>query len=108
MLNAKKRGVKIKGVVDSDSKGKNYYSDTHLLYKHFNIVSDHKSYIMHNKFFVFDKSIVWSGSSNISDTGTGGYNANNSMVIEDEEIASIYLKEFLGTEIIEFLCLSEF
>lgn len=94
LLNAKKRGVNIKGVVDSDTKGKNYYTDTHLLYKHFDIVSDHKSYIMHNKFFVFDKKIVWSGSSNISDTGTGGYNANNSMVIENKKIANIYLDEF--------------
>jgi len=88
LIQAKKRGVTIKGVVDSDSHDKNYYSDTHLLYKHFDIVSDHKSYIMHNKFFIFDKKVVWSGSSNISDTGTGGYNANNSMVIENKKISN--------------------
>jgi len=68
LLDAQKRGVKIKGVVDSDSHGKNYYSDTPLLHKYFDIVSDHKSYIMHNKFF--------------------------SMVIENKKIANIYLKEF--------------
>lgn len=94
LIDAKKRGVKIKGVVDSDSHDRNYYSDTYKLYKHFKIVSDHKSYIMHNKFFIFDRKIIWSGSSNISDTGTGGYNANNSMVIENKNIANIYLKEF--------------
>lgn len=94
LIEAKNRGVKIKGVVDSDSHDKNYYSDTHKLYEHFKIVSDHKSYIMHNKFFVFDRKTIWSGSSNISDTGTGGYNANNSMVIEDKKIANIYLDEF--------------
>lgn len=94
LVNAQKRGVKIKGVVDSDSHDKNYYSDTHKLYSHFKIVSDHKSYIMHNKFFIFDGKILWSGSSNISDTGTGGYNANSSMVIEDKKIAAIYLDEF--------------
>ncbi len=94
LINAKNRGVKITGIVDSDSHDKNYYSDTHKLYEHFSIVSDHKSYIMHNKFFIFDKKIVWSGSSNISDTGTGGYNANNSMVIENKKIANIYLDEF--------------
>ena len=86
LLNAQKRGVNVKGVVDSDSHGKNYYSDTYKLYEYFDIKSDHKSYIMHNKFFVFDKKIIWSGSSNISDTGTGGYNANNSMVIENKTI----------------------
>lgn len=94
LINAQKRGVRIKGVVDSDSHDKNYYSDTHKLYEHFKIVSDHKSYIMHNKFFIFDRKTIWSGSSNISDTGTGGYNANNTLVIEDKKIASIYLKEF--------------
>ncbi len=94
LINAQKRGVIIKGVVDSDSHNKNYYSDTHLLYDYFNIKSDHISYIMHNKFFIFDNKIVWTGSSNISDTGTGGYNANNAVVIESKEIAKIYLEEF--------------
>jgi phosphatidylserine/phosphatidylglycerophosphate/cardiolipin synthase-like enzyme len=94
LINAQKRGVIIKGVVDSDSHNKNYYSDTDLLYEYFDIKSDHKSYIMHNKFFIFDKQIVWSGSSNISDTGTGGYNANNAVVIEDKKVATVYLDEF--------------
>jgi len=94
LIEAQKRGVKVKGIVDSDSHNKNYYSDTKCLYKYFEIVSDHKSSIMHNKFFVIDKSIVWTGSSNISDTGTGGYNANNTFIITDVNIASIYLEEF--------------
>lgn len=49
---------------------------------------------MHNKFFIIDAKTLWSGSSNISDTGTGGYNANNALIISDEKIANIYLKEF--------------
>ena len=32
--------------------------------------------IMHNKFFVVDRRWVWTGSANLSDSGTGGYNAN--------------------------------
>jgi len=94
LIKAQKRGVKVKGVVDSDSHDKNYYSDTKFLYKYFEIVSDHKNSIMHNKFFVIDSSIVWTGSSNISDTGTGGYNANNALIISDKTVASIYLQEF--------------
>jgi len=97
LIEAQERGVVVKGVVDSDSHNKNYYSDTKHLYKYFDIVSDHKNYIMHNKFFVIDKSIVWSGSSNISDTGTGGYNANNALVINNENISDIYLEEFNKT-----------
>jgi len=94
LIEAQERGVKVKGVVDSDSHNKNYYSDTKLLYKYFEIVSDHKNSIMHNKFFVIDSSIVWTGSSNISDTGTGGYNANNALMINDNTVSSIYLQEF--------------
>ena len=94
LKNAQKRGVIINGVVDSDAKNHNYYDDTKLLYKYFNIKSDHQSYIMHNKFFIIDKSILWTGSSNISDTGTGGYNANNAVVIYNKQMANIYLEEF--------------
>ena len=94
LIEAQKKGVIIKGVVDSDSHDKNYYTDTKELYKYFKIVSDHQSYIMHNKFFVIDAQTVWSGSSNISDTGTGGYNANNALVISDTVIANIYREEF--------------
>ena len=94
LINAKNRGVTIKGVVDSNSHNKNYYSDTPKLYKHFNIKSDHISYIMHNKFFVIDRKTLWSGSSNISDTGTGGYNANNAIVIDNQRVAKVYLDEF--------------
>lgn len=94
MILAKKRGVEISGVVDSDSHEQNYYDDTHLLYEYFDIKTDHISYIMHNKFFIFDDKLLWSGSANLSDTDTGGYNANNVVVIEDKKIASIYENEF--------------
>ena len=50
--------------------------------------------IMHNKFFVFDNEIIWTGSTNISDSGTGGYNANVSALIKSKEIASLYIEEF--------------
>ena len=92
--NAKRRGVTIKSIVDSDSHNKNYYTDTKLLYKYFDIRSDHHNYIMHNKFFILDKKVVWTGSSNISDTGTGGYNANNAVVIYNEQLSDIYIEEF--------------
>jgi phosphatidylserine/phosphatidylglycerophosphate/cardiolipin synthase-like enzyme len=94
LIEAQKRGIKIRGIVDSDSHNRNYYTDTETLYKYFDIKSDHQSYIMHNKFFIFDKQIVWTGSSNISDTGTGGYNANNAIVIKNSQIANLYLQEF--------------
>lgn len=94
LIDAKNRGVKIRGVVDSDSHGNNYYSDTVKLYKYFEIKSDGKSHIMHNKFFVIDKKVVWSGSANISDTCSGGYNVNSVVVSHDTRVARVYLDEF--------------
>jgi len=141
LVNAKKRGVKIRGVIDKDIFGNNYYSDTYLIEKKFqNIKSDYnqdvktsgyqkkykkrkdkcvrpaghkgplqcfegKGYaskdelffegdLMHNKFFIVDGKYIWTGSANISDTGTGGYNANVIALIESEFIASKYLIEF--------------
>lgn len=49
--------------------------------------------IMHNKVFVIDKKIVWTGSTNISSRGTGGYNANVMARIESPVIADLYSKE---------------
>lgn len=51
--------------------------------------------IMHNKFFIIDNKAVWSGSTNISDTGTGvEYNANSSILIEAPALAKIFKSEF--------------
>ena len=50
--------------------------------------------IMHHKFFVVDSAVVWSGSANISDTGVGGYNANNVVVIESQAVAQLFTEEF--------------
>lgn len=49
--------------------------------------------IMHNKVFVIDKKIVWTGSTNISSRGTGGYNANVMARIDSVEVAELYHKE---------------
>lgn len=97
LIKAKKRGVRIRGIVDKDTKNNNYYSSTNLLYNYFDIHDDYKksaSYIMHNKFFIFDKQRIFTGSTNISDSGTGGYNANVSTVIEQSSIAKAYTNEF--------------
>ncbi|MDB9985560.1 phospholipase D-like domain-containing protein [Pelagibacterales bacterium] len=53
-----------------------------------------KGDIMHNKFFIIDDQYVWTGSANISDTGIGGYNANNVVVLDSKFFAKYYLEEF--------------
>jgi len=51
------------------------------------------SRIMHNKFVVVDESVVWTGSTNVSDTGME-QNNNNAIILADEGIAAAYTAEF--------------
>lgn len=149
LADAQKRGVRIRGVVDTDENGVNYYSDTQSVMEmiptiHTDYESDRRarqaqrSYtpkyekcerpkgfdgplqclgydfgdrclmaahaseeeidnaasIMHDKFFVVDNRFVWTGSTNVSDSGTGGYNANLVTVIDAPQVAAWYLEEF--------------
>lgn len=50
--------------------------------------------IMHHKFAVADHRTVWFGSTNVSDSGTGGYNANLVGVIDSPKVARRYIEEF--------------
>lgn len=50
--------------------------------------------IMHDKFVVVDGRYVWTGSTNASDSCTGGYNANLVMVLDSPTVAGFYTSEF--------------
>jgi phosphatidylserine/phosphatidylglycerophosphate/cardiolipin synthase-like enzyme len=50
--------------------------------------------IVHHKFFVVDGRSVWTGSANVSDTCTGGYNANVAARIDHRDVAAFYEAEF--------------
>jgi phosphatidylserine/phosphatidylglycerophosphate/cardiolipin synthase-like enzyme len=148
MTQAQGRGVLVRGVVDRDADGLNYYADTEAFVQALGQVHDdgkvdqrrvkaakrtvypeprcarpeghlgpvqclaydlgdrcllaaHSSRdaldegaaIMHNKFVVVDSRVVWTGSTNVSDTCSGGYNANLVTVIDSRRIAAGYLAE---------------
>ena len=109
IVQAKKRGVKIRGVTDADKNGVNIYKDTEKLMqilgtmKTDSILSNDKeseselgfqTAIMHDKFFVIDKKFVWTGSANISSTDITGFNSNVVLLIKSPQIISLYLQEF--------------
>lgn len=162
---AKARGVVIRGVVDRDAEGNNYYANTDELARRIGQVRDDrkvdaeleredrkrereqkfgadsckrpdgfqgyvqclaydlgdrcllathasrepfgvavagedgeepKAYnkIMHDKFFVVDGRFLWTGSTNVSDTCAGGYNANLVIVVDSPTVAAWYTQEF--------------
>ena len=49
---------------------------------------------MHNKFFIFDNHIVFTGSANISSSCLTGFNSNAAIIIRSSDIANIYKQEF--------------
>jgi phosphatidylserine/phosphatidylglycerophosphate/cardiolipin synthase-like enzyme len=53
-----------------------------------------KGAIMHDKFAVVDERWVWTGSTNASDSCTGGYNANLVLVVDSPRVAGWYRAEF--------------
>lgn len=100
------RGVKIRLVYDITSSNTNIYSNTFYFSK---LISDsicdrataevknpslYTNSIMHDKFYIFDNSIVITGSANLSHTDMSDYNSNAVLVIHSKNIAEIYTKEF--------------
>jgi phosphatidylserine/phosphatidylglycerophosphate/cardiolipin synthase-like enzyme len=54
---------------------------------------DDRSALMHDKFWIFDGQITWTGSTNITTSGIFQQN-NNAIVIHSPEVAAIYEREF--------------
>ncbi len=94
LLQAKARGVKIQGVADFNNKQLTDGDKSEKYLKSFDVTRDSCDIIMHDKFFIFDSNTVFTGSMNLTSTGSGGYNSNIALIIRDKEIAKIYEDEF--------------
>lgn len=104
--NAIARGVKVRLVYDIDARNSNIYADTMYFVNLIkNATNDraiftsecanvYTNYIMHDKFYIFDDSVVITGSANLSYTDMSGFNSNNVVVLNSKEIARIYKQEF--------------
>lgn len=57
------------------------------------IKDDARSGLMHNKFWIFDREWVWTGSTNITENGIFKQN-NNVIAIRSTRLAEIYEREF--------------
>lgn len=102
LTRAHSRGVQIRFVYDEKYDiNQTYYKNNEIISKLAQkSVSDRtelktqSNFLMHNKFVIFDKAKVWTGSMNFSSTGLSGYDVNDIVIVNSKVVADIYEKEF--------------
>jgi phosphatidylserine/phosphatidylglycerophosphate/cardiolipin synthase-like enzyme len=91
LVRAHRRGVQVRLVMESASLDGNV--PRRLEGEGIPLVGDRRESLMHNKFMVIDNSEVWTGSLNLTDTGT--YDDHNNMIrIRSSRVAEDYTVEF--------------
>lgn len=98
LIAAKQRGVDVRWVTDDENgleaDGEPGHGQFEMLQNAgIEVRSDSRSALMHNKFWIFDGQIVWTGSTNITENGIFKQD-NNTIVIQSPELATIYEREF--------------
>lgn len=93
IINAHKRGVRVRMVVDSQTVEKSY-STKNLRNAGINVVDDGGRFAyMHNKFAIEDEAWVWTGSYNLTDNASWKHN-DNVIKINSRYMAENYIAEF--------------
>lgn len=98
LIRAHDRGVEVRWVTDDESgivadedPGRGQFA---MLEKDgIEIKDDGRGALMHNKFWIFDREIVWTGSTNVTESAIFKQD-NNVIVIHSPELAEIYEREF--------------
>lgn len=99
LIAAKARGVDVRWVTDDENgleidAKPNRGQFTRLMAAGVEVKDDAgRSALMHNKFWVFDRQITWTGSTNITVNGIYKQN-NNVIVIHSPEVAAIFEREW--------------
>jgi len=91
LIDAHKRGVTVRMVMESDNMDN---ADVQkIMEAGIPVIGDRREGLMHNKFMVIDRSEVWTGSMNFTDSGT--YRDNNNLIhIRSSDVAENYTTEF--------------
>lgn len=94
LVDAKKRGVDVRAVLDKSQRTERYSGATFLANEGIAVRINSKYAIMHNKFIVVDGVTVETGSFNFT-SSAAKRNAENVIVIEDDaKTAGIYTAEW--------------
>ncbi|MEN6316617.1 MAG: phospholipase D family protein [Clostridiaceae bacterium] len=94
LLHAKKRGVNIQIVLDKSQKTQRYSSYTFFQNQSIPVYIDTAHAIAHNKIIIIDRQIVITGSFNFTKAAEQK-NAENILIIKSNELAKIYLKNWV-------------
>lgn len=91
LIAAHQRGVAVRVVMESENMDRS--DPQKLIDAGVPVVGDRREGLMHNKFVVIDRSEVWTGSMNFTDSGA--YADNNNLVrIRSTQLAENYTTEF--------------
>ncbi len=91
LVRAAERGVEVRVVVDSTYVQASALSD--LEQAGILVLGDRREGLMHDKFLVVDRALVWTGSMNLTTSDT--YRNNNNLIrIDSAELAEAYEREF--------------
>lgn len=98
LIAAHNRGVDVRWVTDNEfgleSDGEPGRGQFAMLQKvGIEVHADTRTALMHNKFWIFDGEILWTGSTNITENGIFVQD-NNTIVFASPELAAIYEREF--------------
>jgi phosphatidylserine/phosphatidylglycerophosphate/cardiolipin synthase-like enzyme len=91
LIDADRRGVRVRVVVESDNLAEPEVQD--LVRAGIEVLGDRREGMMHNKFVIIDRQEVWSGSMNF--TLNGAYRSDNNLIrVRSARLAEDYLVEF--------------
>src|SRR5215216_696477 len=98
LIAARQRGVDVRWVTDDENglaadKDPDRGQFALLQGAGIEVHADDRSALMHNKFWIFDGETVWTGSTNVTESGVFKQN-NNTIVIQSPQLAAIYENEF--------------
>jgi phosphatidylserine/phosphatidylglycerophosphate/cardiolipin synthase-like enzyme len=98
LIAAHERGVKVQWVTDDEYGLDADWEEGHgqfamLEDAGIEVKDDGRSALMHNKFWVFDDQMVWTGSTNAT-VNDNFRNNNNVMIIHSPDVATMYEREF--------------
>ncbi|HJS19961.1 MAG TPA: phospholipase D-like domain-containing protein [Anaerolineales bacterium] len=91
LIRAHQRGVTVRVVMESTNMDNS--DPQRMIEAGIPIIGDNRQGLMHDKFIVIDRSEVWMGSMNFTDSGA--YDDNNNLFhIRSTKMAENYIKEF--------------